>query len=30
MTSFWFFEARNNPDTAPLVVWFNGGVRLVF
>ncbi|KAF6759159.1 alpha/beta-hydrolase [Ephemerocybe angulata] len=22
---FWFFEARNNPDTAPLVLWFNGG-----
>ncbi|KAA1476177.1 serine carboxypeptidase [Dentipellis sp. KUC8613] len=22
---FWFFEARNNPDTAPLVTWFNGG-----
>ena len=23
---FWFFAARNNPDTAPLVTWFNGGV----
>ncbi|KZV62252.1 serine carboxypeptidase [Peniophora sp. CONT] len=22
---FWFFEARNNPDTAPLIAWFNGG-----
>lgn len=22
---FWFFEARNNPSTAPLVTWFNGG-----
>ncbi|TEB24238.1 alpha/beta-hydrolase [Coprinellus micaceus] len=22
---FWFFAARNNPDTAPLVLWFNGG-----
>jgi carboxypeptidase C (cathepsin A) len=22
---FWFFEARNNPETAPLVTWFNGG-----
>ncbi|KAI0036241.1 serine carboxypeptidase [Vararia minispora EC-137] len=22
---FWFFEARNNPETAPLVAWFNGG-----
>lgn len=20
-----FFEARNNPETAPLVAWFNGG-----
>ena len=24
---FWLFEARNSPDTAPLVVWLNGGVR---
>lgn len=24
--SFWFFEARNNPDSAPLITWFNGGV----
>ena len=23
---FWFFAARNNSDTAPLVTWFNGGV----
>lgn len=22
---FWFFEARNNPATAPLATWFNGG-----
>jgi carboxypeptidase C (cathepsin A) len=22
---FWFFEARNNPETAPLAAWFNGG-----
>lgn len=22
---FWFFEARNNASTAPLVTWFNGG-----
>lgn len=22
---FWFFEARNNPETAPLATWFNGG-----
>ncbi|KAF7982156.1 hypothetical protein HWV62_29913 [Athelia sp. TMB] len=22
---FWFFEARENPDTAPLSLWFNGG-----
>ena len=22
---FWFFEARNNPSTAPLATWFNGG-----
>jgi carboxypeptidase C (cathepsin A) len=22
---FWLFEARTNPDTAPLVAWFNGG-----
>ncbi|KAF2398799.1 putative carboxypeptidase S1 [Trichodelitschia bisporula] len=22
---FWFFEARHNPQNAPLVTWFNGG-----
>ena len=22
---FWFFEARNNPSTAPLALWINGG-----
>ncbi|KAF9046814.1 serine carboxypeptidase [Hymenopellis radicata] len=22
---FWFFAARNNPETAPLSLWFNGG-----
>ena len=22
---FWFFEARNKPATAPLVLWLNGG-----
>ncbi|KAJ6496192.1 Alpha/Beta hydrolase protein [Mycena sanguinolenta] len=22
---FWYFEARNNPTTAPLSLWFNGG-----
>ena len=23
---FWFFAARNNSETAPLITWFNGGV----
>ena len=23
---FWFFAARNNPESAPLITWFNGGV----
>ncbi|KAI0763992.1 carboxypeptidase C [Trametes elegans] len=22
---YWFFEARHNPETAPLVLWLNGG-----
>lgn len=22
---FWYFEARRNPETAPLVLWLNGG-----
>lgn len=22
---FWFFEARNKPDKAPVVIWLNGG-----
>ncbi|KAK7052186.1 carboxypeptidase [Favolaschia claudopus] len=22
---FWYFAARNNPSTAPLTLWFNGG-----
>lgn len=26
---FWFFAARNNPDTAPLSVWLNGGVSAI-
>ncbi|RDX57218.1 serine carboxypeptidase [Lentinus brumalis] len=26
---FWFFEARENPETAPLTLWLQGGCSLV-
>lgn len=26
---FWFFAARNNPETAPLTVWIQGQVGLL-
>lgn len=22
---FWYFQAKNNPDSAPLIIWMNGG-----
>ncbi|EUC56591.1 carboxypeptidase C [Rhizoctonia solani AG-3 Rhs1AP] len=25
MYSYWFFEARNNPESAPVAIWLNGG-----
>lgn len=24
---FWYFEARKNPETAPITLWLNGGMR---
>lgn len=27
---FWFFASRTNPDSAPLTLWFNGGVSHFF
>lgn len=26
---FWFFAARENPNTAPLAIWINGGVSFI-
>lgn len=28
LARFWFFASRKNPETAPLVLWFNGGVNI--
>lgn len=27
---FWYFAARKSPETAPLALWFNGGVSLYY